>query len=282
MSFWKRVCAGALVGTVVTYYSPWVHSSFTKLYNDSWAGRSWEMIKKREDQFRTLRWMARPVREPWWNASRSRLNYYLYGPDTMTPVGGYLPTGRESVEEFIEYEKKARIRPLGPWFDAFSDPRSMAVLDEYSKGPNPAPALMMDRLEKAPSRHYKTSFGGASYPEGRPRGASIASFLFDCEGFEAFYDDCRRDELNILDEIEMRVPDPKTREMMKSMLSSFRLYWAEQLEEYLPYIACRPAQKQKLANYLMNCNPYETGHMMMQKEGFKKVLLAAGCDLKFE
>jgi len=284
MAWIKRMLAFGGVGTVVAYYSPWVHSTIRTWEVESFMGRNWEMIKMREDQLRTSRWLVRPVKSIWWNASRSRLNYYLFGADTMRPVGSDLPHGGEVVEEWIEYQKKARIRPLGPWFDAFSDPRSLAILDEYSKT---SPALMADRLEKAPDRHYKTSYGGATLPEGKPRGASIASFLFECDGFAPFYDKQRQKLSGQWEEIETTVEDPLTREAIKSTLNAFKLYWAEQLEEYLPFIACRPKEKQKLANYLIQMmsnqeSEFELGKMMYQRDGFKKVLLAAGVNMTYE
>lgn len=280
MAYWRRVCAFGIVGTTVTYYSPWVHSKLHEWTTEPWIGRSWEMIKQREDQFRTTRWLTRPVRQPWWNSSRSRLNYYLFGPDTLRAVGSDLPKGKEAVEEWIEYQRDSRVRPLGPWFDSFSDPRALAVLDEYTKK---SPAILADKMDKAPDHHYKTSFGGATLPEGKPRGVSIGAFLYDQEGFGPFYDKCRQNELDSWEFIERSFSDPADRDSFKQSIQAFKMYWAEQLEEYLPYIACRPKQKQKLATYLMNCETVdqkiEVGKMMIQRDGMKKILLAAGCDL---
>lgn len=282
MAYWRRVVTFGVVGTVVVYYSPWVHAKLFEWETEPWLGRSWEMIKQREDQFRTTRWLTRPVRQPWWNSSRSRLNYYLFGPDTLRAVGSDLPHGKEAIEEFIEYQRDARVRPLGPWFDAFSDPRALAVLDEYTKT---SPAITADKLDRVPDHHYKTSYGGATLPEGKPRGVSMGAFLYDQPGFDDFYDTARQQELDTWSNIEMHMEDPKDRAMLKQSIQAFKMYWAEQLEEYLPYIACRPKQKKKLSDFLMSLDAEGQelcGQLMIQKDGFKKVLQAAGVDMSLD
>lgn len=282
MAYWRRIVAFGVVGTVCTYYSPWLHAKYFEWEQEPWIGRSWEMIKQREDQFRTTRWLTRPVRQPWWNSSRSRLNYYLFGPDTLRAVGSDLPHGKEAIEEWIEYQRDARIRPLGPWFDAFSDPRALAVLDEYTKS---SPAITTDKLERIPDHHYKTSYGGATLPEGKPRGVSIGAFLYDVPGFDEFYDKIRQNELDMWEMVEQNYADPREREMVKTSVQAFKMFWAEQLEEFLPYIACRPKQKKKLANFLMNLDTegqIMAGQLMIQRDGMKKILEAAGCDITLE
>jgi len=283
MANWKRMIGVAAGGTAVFYYSPWANSRVDSFFTDAWTGFSWEQVKLQRAEQETLRFAVRPNRDPWYNGDRSRIAYYLHGEDALRPPGADLPKGKEVLEEFIEYESKARIRPLGPWFDSFSDPNSVALLDEYTRrSPYKAIERAMDAPEKHYKESYKTSFGGATHPEGVPRGASISAFLYDVEGYPEFYKNLVDMEKQLWNNLEEEVEDPKLREQLKDTIDAFKLYWGEQLEEYLPFVACRPKQKEKLAKFYMNTDPREIAALALQKDGFKQILLASGCDLSFE
>merc|ERR1711941_229757 len=147
------------------------------------------------------------------------MNYYLFGEDTLKAPGGDLPRGKDVIEDFIEYEGKARIRPLGPWFDSFSDPRSKDLLDEYTKR---SPYKAIERHFEAPNKKYQSSYGGATYPENVPRGASITTFLYDQEGWPEFHDKLVALEKDWYEKLEFEVEDPKVREQIKDTMAAFR------------------------------------------------------------
>eukprot|EP00497_Spongosphaera_streptacantha_P002390 TRINITY_DN2996_c0_g1_i1.p1 TRINITY_DN2996_c0_g1~~TRINITY_DN2996_c0_g1_i1.p1 ORF type:complete len:145 (+),score=37.18 TRINITY_DN2996_c0_g1_i1:65-499(+) len=130
-----------------------------------------------------------------------------------------------------------------------------------------------DKLE------YEESFGGATFPKGIPRGASITAFLYSVDGWPEFHEKLQAMEKEQWDQLEYEVEDPKIREQIKDSMDAFKVYWGEQLEEYLPFIACRPKQKEKLAKFYMHEDPAYIASLALEKDGFKKILLAAGCDL---
>lgn len=278
----KRLIGFSIAGTAVFYYSPYANSKATSYFRDAFTGFSWEQVKLARAEQETLRMASRPNRDPWYNGDRSRMSYYLYGEECLRPPGADLPKAKDVLEHFIEYEGKARIRPLGPWFDSFSDPNSEALLEEYTRR---SPYKAMERVNEANSTHYKeqykSSFGGATYAEGVPRGATISAFLYDVPGYPEFYDKMVEMDKQLWENLEDEVEDPKIREQVKDTVDAFKMYWGEQLEEYLPFIACRPKQKEKLAHFYMNTDPREIAALCLQKDGFKQILLAAGCDLSF-
>jgi len=273
----------SIAGTAVFYWSPYANSRADMFFSDAFTGFSWEQVKLQRAEQETLRFASRPNRDPWYNGDRSRISYYLYGEDALRPPGNDLPKAKAVIEEFIEYEGKARIRPMGPWFDSFSDPNSQALLEEYTRR---SPYKAISRANEAPNTHYKesyrSSFGGATHPEGVPRGATISAFLYDVDGYPEFYAKLVEMDKQLWDNLEDEVEDPKIREQIKDTVDAFKMYWGEQLEEYLPFIACRQKQKEKLAYFFMNTDPREIAAIALQKDGFKQMLLAAGCDLTFQ
>lgn len=279
MANFKRLFGVGIGGTVVAYYSPWLNAKVDTFLRDSAQGYSWEQVKLKSEELKHLRSATRSTRDPWYNGDRSRINYYMFGEDTLLAPGGDLEKGKKVVEDFIEYAGKARIKTLGPWFDAFSDPNSQALLDEYTRQ---SPYKAVQRHMDAPQLEYEESFGGATFPKGIPRGASVTAFLYSVDGWPEFHEKLVAAEKEYWDRLEYEVEDPKTREQMKDFIDAFKLYWGEQLEEYLPFIACRPKQKEKLAQFYMNEDPMRIASLAVQKDGFKKVLQAAGCDLSYD
>lgn len=279
MANFKRLFGVGVGGTLAFYYSPWLNAKVDTFFRDTATGYSWEQVKLKSEELKHLRSASRSCRDPWYCGDRSRLNYYMFGEDTLLAPGGDLAKGKGVVEDFIEYTSKSRIRTLGPWFDAFSDPNSKALIDEYSRQ---SPYKALERHMESDKLEYEASFGGAKHPKGIPRGASITAFCYEVEGWPEFHEKLQAMEKENWERLEYEIEDPKVREQIKDSVDAFKIYWGEQLEEYLPFIACRPKQKEKLAKFYMNEDPNYIASLALQKDGFKKILLAAGVDISYD